>query len=301
MSAAADVAPGDAAGGTATSTAPGGTAPAAAPATTSGARRLAGLGRRAAPGAAGVLGIVAVWWLGAVTVLADSTLPTPLGVLQGFAADGVGFYVTHLSVTLQEAVRGFAVGNGLALLLASLVLLVPALERLIMQVAVISYCLPLVAITPILYIVIGPPPSGEPSGTAVVLAALSVFFTTVVGAVLGFRSADPASLDVVTVFGGGRWQQLVRVRLVAALPGIIGALQVAAPAALLGAILGEYIGGVDRGVGPALVNAGQSLNAERAWGIALVCGLVAGAGYGLFALLARLVTPWAGGREGGAS
>ncbi|MBO3088327.1 ABC transporter permease [Cellulomonas dongxiuzhuiae] len=254
--------------------------------------------RRWAPGAVGVVGVVAVWWLAAVTVLAGTTTPTPLGVLRGFADDGLGFYVAHLSVTLEEAVRGFAVGNGLALLLASLVLLVPALERLIMQVAVISYCLPLVAITPILYIVIGPPPSGEPSGTAVVLAALSVFFTTVVGAVLGFRSADPASLDVVTVFGGGRWQQLVRVRLVAALPGIIGALQVAAPAALLGAILGEYIGGVDRGVGPALVNAGQSLNAERAWGIALVCALLAGAGYALFAVLARVVTPWSAGGSG---
>jgi len=261
--------------------------------------------RRAAPGVLGVLGIVAVWWLAAVTVLAGTTTPTPAGVVRGFAADGLDFYVTHLSITLEEAVRGFLVGNGLALALASLVLLVPALERLIMQVAVISYCLPLVAITPILYIVIGPPPAGEPSGTAVVLAALSVFFTTVVGAVLGFRSADPATLDVVTVLGGGRWQQLIRVRLVAALPSIIGALQIAAPAALLGAILGEYIGGVDRGVGPALVNAGQSLNGERAWGIALVCGLVAGAGYGLFALLARVVTPWAAGgtrgADGGAS
>ncbi|UZN02465.1 ABC transporter permease [Cellulomonas sp. S1-8] len=264
---------------------------------------LRGLVRRGAPGALGVVGIVAVWWLTAVTVLAGTTMPTPLGVARAFLDDGLAFYVANLSVTLEEAARGFLVGNGLALL-ASLVLLVPALERLIMQVAVISYCLPLVAITPILYIVIGPPPSGEPSGTAVVLAALSVFFTTVVGAVLGFRSADPASLDVVTVFGGGRWQQLVRVRLVAALPGIIGALQIAAPAALLGAILGEYIGGVDRGVGPALVNAGQSLNAERAWGIALVCALLAGAGYALFAALARLVTPWASGgasSDGGAS
>ncbi|ADG75682.1 binding-protein-dependent transport systems inner membrane component [Cellulomonas flavigena DSM 20109] len=267
------------------------------PAATSppGARRVTRLLRRWAPGTAGVVGIVAVWWLAAVTVLAGTTTPTPLGVARGFAADGLGFYVANVTVTLEEAVRGFLVGNGLALALASLVLLVPALERLVMQVAVISYCLPLVAITPILYIVIGPPPSGEPSGTAVVLAALSVFFTTVVGAVLGFRSADPAVLDVVTVLGGGRWQQLVRVRLVAALPGILGALQVAAPAALLGAILGEYIGGVDRGVGPALVNAGQSLNGERAWGIALVCALLAGAGYALFALVARAVTPWASG------
>ncbi len=246
-------------------------------------------------GTGGVVGLVALWWVLAVTVFADKLVPTPPGVVQQWAEDGLGFYRDNFLATVDEAVRGFAWGNGLALLLASLVLLAPWTEKVITQVAVISYCIPLVAITPILYIVIGPPAAGEPSGTAVALAAISVFFTTVVGAVLGFRSADPATLDVVQVYGGGRWQQLSRVQLVSAVPSILSALQIAAPAAFLGAILGEYIGGVDRGVGPALVNAQQSLDAERAWGMMIVCGLVAGAGYGLFALLARLVTPWARG------
>lgn len=252
------------------------------------------------PGVVGLAALVAVWWVAAVTVLSGSTLPTPGGVVTTLVEDGWEFYAANFGVTIEEAVRGFVIGNALALALASLVLLVPQVERVIMQVAVISYCLPLVAILPIIYIIIGPPPSGEPSGTAVVLAALSVFFTTVVGAVLGLRSADRASLDVITVYGGGRWKQLTKVQLFSALPGIVSALQIAAPAAVLGAILGEYIGGMDRGVGPALVNAQQSLASERAWGIALVCALVAGAGYALFGLLARWVTPWSSGRTEGA-
>ena len=224
----------------------------------------------------------------------SSSPPRP-GWWPGRCEDGWSFYATNLRATVAEAARGFAWGTGVALLLASLVLLAPRLERVVMQVAVLSYCIPLVAITPILYIVIGPPPSGEPSGTAVALAAVSVFFTTVVGAVLGFRSAEPRSLDVVRVYGGGRWQQLWRVQLVSALPSILTSLAVAAPAAFLGAVLGEYIGGVDRGVGPALVNAQQSLDDERAWGLMIASGLVAGAGYALFAALARLVAPWSRG------
>lgn len=246
-------------------------------------------------GATGLLGLLLLWWLSAATVLRDKLVPTPPGVLASVRDDGWTFYRDNFAATVDEAVRGFLWGNGIALLLAALVLLVPWLERVVTQVAVISYCIPLVAITPILYIVIGPPPAGEPSGTAVALAALSVFFTTVVGAVLGLRSADPASLDVVTVYGGGRWKQLTSVQLVSALPAVITALKIAAPAAFLGAILGEYIGGVDRGVGPALVNAQQNLDDERAWAMMIVCGLVAGAGYGLFALLGRLVAPWATG------
>ena len=45
---------------------------------------------------------------------------------------------------------------------------------------------------------------------------------------------------------------------------------------MLGAVLGEYVGGVDRGLGPAMVNAQQSLEIERVWGVAIVCGLLAG-------------------------
>jgi ABC-type nitrate/sulfonate/bicarbonate transport system permease component len=255
--------------------------------------RLRGLGQ----GALGLAGVVVVWWIASATVFADKAIPTPWGVVSGFGDDGFTFYRNNFTGTIEEAVRGFLWGNVIALLIASLVLLVPLFEVVITQIAVISYCIPLVAIVPILYIILGPPDvAGDPSPTAIVLAAVSVFFTTVVGAVLGFKSADATSLDVVSVYGGGRWKQMTKVQLVSALPAIISALQIAAPAAFLGAILGEYIGGVDRGVGPALVNAQQNLDVERAWGIMFTCALVAGLGYAFFGLLSRFVTPWATGR-----
>ncbi len=255
--------------------------------------RLRGWGQ----GALGLAAVVVVWWIASVTVFADKAIPTPPGVLSGFGDDGLAFYWNNFSGTVEEAVRGFLWGNLIALAIASLVLLVPAFELVITRIAVISYCIPLVAIVPILYIVLGPPDvAGDPSPTAVVLAALSVFFTTIVGAVLGFKSADTASLDVVSVYGGGRWKQLSKVQLISALPAIISALQIAAPAAFLGAIMGEYIGGVDRGVGPALINAQQNLDVERAWGIMLTSALVAGLGYAFFSLLSRIVTPWTTGR-----
>ncbi|GAB2876175.1 ABC transporter permease [Nocardioides pacificus] len=246
-------------------------------------------------GLGGMVATVAVWWLAAVTLLADARVPTPGGVVTSMLDDGWAFYSTHFAVTIEEAGVGFLYGNVAALLLASLVLLVPFAEPVIMQVAVISYCIPIVAIAPVLYIVIGVPDPGERSGTAVALAALSVFFTTVVGTVLGFRSADRTSLDVVSVYGGGRLQQLRRVQLVSALPSILASLQIAAPAAFLGAILGEYVGGIERGVGLALKIAQQNIDVEQAWGIGLGCALVAGTAYAAFGLVARLVTPWSKG------
>ncbi|CEA07010.1 Binding-protein-dependent transport system inner membrane component [Arthrobacter saudimassiliensis] len=260
-------------------------------------------------GAAGAVGVLALWWIGAATFLravgappdgGPGAIPTPWAVLRQLAADGWGFYQRNASVTLAEAGAGYLWGNALALGLAFLVLLVPQLERLATQLAVVSYCLPVVAVGPVIFIVLGPPRTGEASGTAVALAALSVFFTTMVSALAGLKAADRASLDVVTVFGGRRIHQLVKVRIIAALPAVLAALKIAAPAALLGAILGEYVGGVDRGLGPAMVNAQQTLETARVWGVALACTALAGAAYGLLGLVSRWAAPWAAGTKAGA-
>ncbi|GAA1802096.1 ABC transporter permease [Nesterenkonia flava] len=245
--------------------------------------------------ALGLIGVVALWWIGTLTFLSEVRIPSPDGVIRSLVQDGFAFYWPHFSVTIHEAALGFFWGNLAAILLASVVLVLPWTERLITQIAVISYCIPIVAVAPVLFIVIGAPSTGEPSGTAVALAVLAVFFTTVVGTLLGLKSADAASLDVVTVYGGNRLTQLRKVRAIAALPSVLNALQIAAPAALLGAILGEYVGGVRQGVGLALMIAQTNLDVERAWALGLLCAAVAGAAYAAFGLIGRLLTPWSKG------
>jgi ABC-type nitrate/sulfonate/bicarbonate transport system permease component len=257
-----------------------------------------------ATGLIGSLLVVALWWVSAVTVFSgvgagnSQAIPTPPDVIGQWATDGFTFYERNFAVTLMEAAQGFLWGNALALLLAAVVLVVPRTEGLITQIATITYCIPIVAIGPLVLIIAGAPDSGDPSGTAIFLAALSCFFTTVVGTLLGLKAADRAALDVVTVYGGSKLTQLRKVRLIAALPSILTALQIAVPAAFLGAILGEYFGKVDLGIGPAMMNAQQGLNAPRVWGIALASGAVAIVGFAFFGLLGRLVTPWSRGQAG---
>jgi ABC-type nitrate/sulfonate/bicarbonate transport system permease component len=254
-------------------------------------------------GVIGVVGLLTAWWLFALAFQpSDGTtytpVPPPWAVLGRILDDGLGAYWGPFAVTIEEAARGFVYGNSAALVLASTVLLVPRLEPVVVQVAVVSYCLPLVAVGGISIVVLGGAEApGEPSATAVFLASLAVFFTTVVGALLGFKAADQASLDVVSVYGGGRFAQLRKVRLVAALPAILNALQVAVPTAFLGAVLGEYMGATDRSVGILLIRLQGNLDSERVWAVFLLCALVAVLGYGALGLVARLLTPWIAGRS----
>ncbi|MER6942896.1 ABC transporter permease subunit [Nonomuraea sp. NPDC000554] len=243
-------------------------------------------------GLVGVVALVALWWLLAVTVFAGGgAVPTPWAVLSGMAHDGWAFYWPNASATLGAALQGFLWGNGLALAVAVVVLLVPRLEAVATQLAVISYCIPLLAIGPIILVVFG----GQ--AAVVFLAAISVFFTTLIGALLGLRSADRASLDVITVYGGGKLAKLRHVQVISALPSTFAGLKISAPSALLGAIIGEYLGSNDQGLGVSLMISQQQFQVSRTWGLALVAGLIAGLGYALVAVVARVVTPWSSGRS----
>ena len=122
---------------------------------------------------------------------------------------------TTPSATIAAAAEGYLWGNLAAIALAVLVLLVPCLAEIVNQIAIVTYCIPLVAIGPILVIVAG---RTSPNGASVVLAALSVFFTTVVGCLLGLRAAPRTSLDLVRAYGGTQWTMLRKVQLIAALP-----------------------------------------------------------------------------------
>lgn len=249
-------------------------------------------------GAIGVLVIVVVWWLAsALLFTASNAIPSPPEVAaKFFSAASWSTTLANLTGTVGAAARGYLYGNVAALLLAVLVLLVPALEQVATQVAIVTYCLPLVAIGPILVIVAG---RDAPQGASVVLAALSVFFTTVVGALLGLRAAPRTSLDVVRAYGGTRLTELRMVQLIAALPQLFAALKIAAPAAFLGSVLAEYLGsGGDSSLGRALIAAQTNSDAPQLWYLALVSGLTAGLAYALIGLVARFVTPWSAGSEG---
>lgn len=249
-------------------------------------------------GLVGVAAIVVVWWLASWTLFtASGVIPHPGAVLAKlFSPTAWHDTLANVSGTVAAATEGYLLGNLVAFVLAALVLLVPRLEQVATQMAIVTYCLPLVAIGPILVIVAG---RDAPQGASIALAALSVFFTSVVGALLGLRAAPRTSLDLVAAYGGSRLTQLRRVRLVAALPNLFAALKIAAPAAFLGAVLAEYLGsGGDKSLGRALIAAQSNSDAPQLWYLALVSGAVAGLAYALIGLVGRLVTPWSSGSAG---
>ncbi len=229
--------------------------------------------------------IFVLWILAASTLGIKKGIPQPWNVISQFTTD-IHLYGPNVSTTLTEAWKGYLIGNFLAIVLGMLFVLVPFLEKALMQIAVATYCLPIVAIGPILQ------SSLKGDGPKVALVALSVFFTTLIGVLVGLRSADRTSLELVRAYGGGKFRVLTKVRIRSALPSTFAGLQIAAPAAILGAIIGEYFGG-ERGLGIMMIASLQGFKVARTWGIAAVATALAGVGFAATMLIGRALTSWA--------
>ena len=152
-----------------------------------------------------VMGVLAVWQLVGMTGILGPAIAPPSAVVAGVAADGPAFYGMHVPVTLTSASVGYFWGNLAAIGAAALATTVPVLEKLVLQAGIASACIPLIAIAPILAACF------DGVVTSAIMAAISVFFTTLVATINGLRHADPLSKDVVRAYGGGRYLVLRKV------------------------------------------------------------------------------------------
>jgi ABC-type nitrate/sulfonate/bicarbonate transport system permease component len=202
-------------------------------------------------------------------------------------SESADLYRRNLMYTLVNAWWGFLWGNLVAVALAAVASLVPALRRSVSAVCLTTFCLPLIALAPILRVVLGPGDS-----TSIALAALAVFFTTYVAALLGFDSAPSGALQVVRSYGRGRLASFLVVRLRASVPAMFAGLQVAAPAAFLGALVGEFTGS-RRGFGILTIQALRTLETEKVWAVAVLSTVVSVGAYLVIGWLGHRLCPWA--------
>jgi sulfonate transport system permease protein len=231
-----------------------------------------------------VLVALAVWEaLGDLHLIAQGALPAPSAILLQWWQDRAD-YPPHIWATLKPALLGFVIGNALAVAAAIAFVLLPVLERLMRGLNVAIFGIPPIALSPVLVITL----SGN--WPQIVLAAVSVYFPTMVMTLLGLRDVDPRPIDVIHSYGGGPIAVLRWLRLRSCVPGLLGGLRVAAPAAILGSILAEFGSGARWGLGSFLLGSLGRADPARIWGIGLTATLIAGGAYGLCALLAHRST-----------
>lgn len=238
---------------------------------------------RRSPALRNTLMLALVWEVvGQLKLVAGGALPPISDILIRLWADRAD-YPGHVSATVWSSTLGFVIGNALAITAGVAFVLFPRLQRLARGVNIAVFALPAIAIAPILVLTL------EGIAPRVVLAALGVYFVTMTATVVGLSQYDTRSADVVRAYGGGNWKVMKLVRLWGAIPDILGGLRIAAPNAVLGAILAEFGGGGRWGLGTYLLGSLGRGEPARLWGIGLMATLIAGLSYAIFALISTRV------------
>lgn len=215
-----------------------------------------------------------LWEMGARALDGSFLIAGPTAIL-GWLGANAGLVTRALGTTLHAAGLGFVAGNLVAAGLAMSTFLIPRGARLIGALALLVFCLPFVATGPILRVLYGPG-----AGPQITLSALAVYYTSYLALMTGLRAAPASWFDLVRSYGRGEAQAMLRVRLRAAVPYAVAGLQIAAPAAFLGAMVGEFTG-ADRGLGVLTIRTTRALDIPGTWAIAAVA-----AGVSILAYLA---------------
>jgi len=220
------------------------------------------------------------------------TIPAPSQVAVAFGRDFDTIF-HHLVPTLRAAAVGFAVAVTAALALATLATLVRATKSAIYNFAVITYSIPLLALSPVLIVWLGNGPSAR-----ITIAALAGFFPVIVGAIQGLDAVDRRQNELFDILAASRLQRFWLLSVPSSLPFLFSGLKISAASAVLGAIVAEWAG-AERGLGVMMAYALFAFNVEQVWLTVVTATLCAVVAYGAVQLLERVAVPWqpAAGRE----
>jgi ABC-type nitrate/sulfonate/bicarbonate transport system permease component len=167
--------------------------------------------------------------------------------------------------TALDAVIGLVGGAAAALLTAVAFALWRSVEQAVLPIAMALRAVPLVAMTPLIALIFG---RGLLAVT--VIAGIVTFFPVLVNVSLALRSVPASSLDLMRAYGASPYATLLRVQLPGALPALFAAMRVAAPLALVGALLAEWLA-TGKGLGYLMLAAVTTFELDRMWtGVTIV-------------------------------
>jgi NitT/TauT family transport system permease protein len=186
--------------------------------------------------------------------------PAPSEIIRslytGFAAPltSKSSYYPHIVTTVSEALGAFVFGSILGTALGALIAEFPLLRRLALPYVIGLQSVPKVALAPLFIVWFGLGISSK-----IVLGILLTFFPLLVNTVAGFASVEKDRLELMHSLKASSWKTFRYVKLPSALPFIFAGLEMAAAYSVLGAVVGEFVGGTS-GIGVLMLSRNASLD-----------------------------------------
>jgi NitT/TauT family transport system permease protein len=231
-----------------------------------------------------IVGILVLWQF-VLPQSASYVLPRP-SVILGALVDSWDTLSSAVLYTMYEALVGFILGNSIAVLLAVSFIYSRTVADTVYPMAVVLQSIPLVALTPFIIVFFG-----QGVAAKIVIAGLVCFFPTLVNMVQGLTAVDLQALQMMHTLDASEPQMFWKMRVPYSLPYLFTSFKITSSAAVLGAIIGEWMGAW-KGLGAVIVQAMYNMRGELLWATMLVAAALSILAYLLAALAERIFIPW---------
>ncbi|MFF5077052.1 ABC transporter permease [Actinoplanes sp. NPDC000266] len=239
------------------------------------------------PVAVGVLAIVAWELVVSLGRIAPFILPAPSAIWRELVAQKQNVWEAALA-SGTNALIGLAAGAVLGVLAAMVASRFTPLTEISIPFAAVLNALPIIALAPILNNMF----ESTSSIPRRLVTAIIVFFPVFVNTLRGLREVDPIHRELMHTYAAGGWTFARKVRLPGALPYVFTGLRQASSLAVIAAVVAEYFGGLQTGLGSRITSAAAFTAYPRAWAFVVGACLLGLVFYLTTLLLERLAMPW---------
>jgi NitT/TauT family transport system permease protein len=233
------------------------------------------------------IAVLLVLWQGVTSfrLLPSFLVPAP-GAVFTVMVTRWALLLRHTGVTALEVLLGFILAAAIGIPLGWLIVSSSVLERTIYPLMVGSQAVPKVALGPLFVLAFG-----YGLLPKVVLALLVAFFPIAAGSAVGFTSLDAGWFLLMRSMRASRVQTFLKLQIPAGLPSIFGGLKVGAALAVVGVVVGEFIG-ADAGLSYLLLIANSNRDTATEFACLILLSLLGVLLYALVGLAEAIALPW---------
>lgn len=234
----------------------------------------------------GVVGLLVAWWLVVIGFdVKPFIAPSPVLVVQTMIGKWQ-VLLQNLWPTALEAFGGFVLGNLVAIAIATVFVHNKTLQEIFYPVAVMINSIPVVAKAPILVLILGNGLSPK-----ITIAAFVCFFPTLVNMVKGLESVNPQAMELMQVLSASKTEIFFKLRVFNSLPYLFSSLRIAASMAVIGAVVGEWIGAT-QGIGAMIIQATFAFDSALLYSAIIMTAFLSGIFFMVIAVLEHMIVKW---------
>jgi len=232
--------------------------------------------------------VIVVWQL-TVTLgrIAPFILPAPSEIWAQLVEQRQNVWEAALA-SGENALLGLIGGSIAGVLVAMVASRFRPIAEISIPFAAVISALPIIALAPILNNMFETTSSIPRRLTA----AIIVFFPVFLNTLRGLREVNPIHQELMHTYAAGGWTFATKVRLPGALPYVFTGLRQASSLAVIAAVVAEYFGGLQDGLGSRITSAAAFTAYPRAWAFVVGACLLGLVFYLTTLLLERLAMPW---------